>query len=61
MRTEQRLNKQMQNLVLVFIWFTRTLPTDNNLLRGFVLGGSQVFDEYSFDFGFRVRAWASSG
>jgi hypothetical protein len=53
MRTEQRLSKEMQKLVRVFSWFTRILPTDNKLLRGFVLSGSHVFDEYSFDFGFR--------
>lgn len=53
MATERRSSAKIQNLVRSFSWLTRTLPTDNKLLRGFVLSGSRVFDGYAFDFCFR--------
>lgn len=44
---------RMQTMVRMFSWMTRMLPSDNDMLRRFILGGTQVFDPYRFDFTFR--------
>jgi FkbM family methyltransferase len=48
-----RFSPKMQSLVRAFSWITRMLPSDNDMLRRFILGGTQVFDPYKFDFTFR--------
>ncbi|MBV8773930.1 MAG: FkbM family methyltransferase [Deltaproteobacteria bacterium] len=48
-----KFSPRMQSMVRVFSWMTRMLPSDNDMLRRFLLGGTQVFDPYSFDFTFR--------
>jgi FkbM family methyltransferase len=48
----QRFSAKIQRVVRGFSALARLLPTDNNLLRRFLLLGSGALDEYSFDFDF---------
>jgi FkbM family methyltransferase len=50
--TETRSSVKVQALVRAFSGLARLLPSDNKLLRGFLLNGSTVFDGYHFDFPF---------
>jgi FkbM family methyltransferase len=50
--TGSRSSPKVQALVRAFSGLTRLLPSDNKLLRGFLLNGSTVFDRYCFDFTF---------
>jgi FkbM family methyltransferase len=50
-----RVSPRVQRLVKAFSWVMRNAPTDNKLLRSFLLHGSHAFDEYRFDFAFRCR------